>query len=657
MSNELNDKSSNYNKSEDGDSSAQTKKGDNTTDWHTGYIQGHTFSNKEVKFRLHNGRALFEGDIILADTPIGIEHLGHRKVKGVGIRGDMYRWSRGEIPYIIKSDIPNQNRITDAIRHWENNTPIRFIYRTDSNANYYPNYVSFDRYMPGPNESHEETFHCSAMVGMQGNGHQSVTVSDQCGVGDIIHEIGHAAGLWHEQSRNDRKNYVEVLIQNVETEPYDMTHNFDQHVTDGDDIGTYDYCSIMHYGAYFFSKNGQPTLRVLRRDLPCGNEDSLGQKNGLSSGDVNTITHLYAPYDPTVILNSADGRLELFMVNYSDKLIYHRKQGAPTSNSNGWDTPWAQIGLQTSIPSNTRPSINRTTLTGLLEVFWGANGNIWTAHQDTSNGSFSAIEYGLTYVYHFGNSVMGRDADGRLEVFFVSGDDPCQLYHFQQRSLSDPNMNLLNPLGGNWSPNRRPVVANNSDGRLDVFMIGLDSQLNHKWQTSTADSSQWSNDWVSIGKGPFIGDPVVSFNARNGLEVFAISRDGLLKHTWQMYFTPTSSQWSEWNTIPTSGGWLSNVRPTVAQNADGRIELCIVDNNGILWHISQTSPSDSSQWSAWDQLFGNRRFPTNAKPVLIRNADGRLEVFIVGSDEQIYHNWQILFGGKLQWNSTDGIQL
>ena len=58
-----------------------------------------------------------------------------------------------------------------------------------------------------------------------------------------------------------------------------------------------------------------------------------------------------------------------------------------------------------------------------------------------------------------------------------------------------------------------------------------------------------------------------------------------------------------------------------------------------------------------NKLFGGRIFPTNAKPVLTRNADGRLEVFIVGSDEQIYHNWQILFGGKLQWNSPDGIQL
>jgi hypothetical protein len=307
-----------------------------------------------------------------------------------------------------------------------------------------------------------------------------------------------------------------VLFKNVETEPYDMTHNFDQHVTDGDDIGTYDYCSIMHYGAYFFSKNREPTLRVLRTDLPCGSENSIGQKNGLSGGDINTITHLYSPYDPTVILNSTDGRLELFMVNYSDKLIYHKKQGAPTSNTNGWDTPWAKIGLETPIPSNSRPSISRTTA-GLLEVFWGATGNIWTAHQDqdTPNGRFYMSGFARPEVYHFGNSVMGRDADGRLGVFFVSGDDPCQLYHFQQRSLSNPDMNLLNPLGGNWSPNRRPVVANYSDGRLGVFMIGLDGKLYHKMQTSTTDSNQWLIDWVPIETGPFIGDPVVSLNARN----------------------------------------------------------------------------------------------------------------------------------------------
>ena len=160
-----NQKSSNVTES---DNESGKEKGTNSNEWYTGYIQGNTFTNKEVKYRLHNGRALFESDIILADTPTEIEHLRHKKVKGIGIKGDMYRWPRGEIPYIIQSDLPNRDRIIQAISHWEGNTTIRFILRTDSNAKYYPNYVSFNRYVLGPNEKPEEVFHCSASIGMAG---------------------------------------------------------------------------------------------------------------------------------------------------------------------------------------------------------------------------------------------------------------------------------------------------------------------------------------------------------------------------------------------------------------------------------------------------------------------------------------------------------
>ena len=49
----------------------------NDSVWRRGYIQGNTFSNKEIQYRIHNGRAIFEGDIIIAETPKEIEKLNH----------------------------------------------------------------------------------------------------------------------------------------------------------------------------------------------------------------------------------------------------------------------------------------------------------------------------------------------------------------------------------------------------------------------------------------------------------------------------------------------------------------------------------------------------------------------------------------------------
>ncbi len=48
--------------------------------WKVGYINGNTFRNKEVKYKLVNGMAIFEGDIILANSPEEIEKLNQSQV-------------------------------------------------------------------------------------------------------------------------------------------------------------------------------------------------------------------------------------------------------------------------------------------------------------------------------------------------------------------------------------------------------------------------------------------------------------------------------------------------------------------------------------------------------------------------------------------------
>lgn len=67
-------------------------------------------------------------------------------------------------------------------------------------------------------------------------------------VGTVAHEVGHAIGFKHEQSRPDRDSHVKVNEENVISS---KLHNFDKYPdTYLDDKGVpYDYTSNMHYGA------------------------------------------------------------------------------------------------------------------------------------------------------------------------------------------------------------------------------------------------------------------------------------------------------------------------------------------------------------------------------------------------------------------------
>jgi astacin len=180
-------------------------------------------------------------------------------------------WPRATVPYDIAEDLPSPERVSEAIAHWQEKTPIRFIERTPENRFLYPNWVTF---RPG--------YGCTSHVGCRG-GQQFVTLGMECKTGNVIHEIGHVVGLFHEQSREDRDNYIDIVFDNI---PEYYRHNFRQHIKDGDDFGLYDYGSIMHYSQNAFSVDGSDTI------IP-KNGAVIGQREGLSDGDIATVKAMY----------------------------------------------------------------------------------------------------------------------------------------------------------------------------------------------------------------------------------------------------------------------------------------------------------------------------------------------------------------------------
>jgi hypothetical protein len=144
------------------------------------------------------------------------------------------KWPGGIIPYTFAEGFPHAKAIEKAMNVWERKTALSFVEQTNE-----IDYVTFV-------ESYGTA--CSSPVGRQG-GQQFVKIVPGCDAASMIHELGHCAGLAHEQKRYDRDKHVIIFPKNIE--PGYSASNWEIPKSGGfEDFGAYDLRSIMHYAQF-----------------------------------------------------------------------------------------------------------------------------------------------------------------------------------------------------------------------------------------------------------------------------------------------------------------------------------------------------------------------------------------------------------------------
>jgi hypothetical protein len=213
----------------------------------------------------------------------------------------------------------------------------------------------------------------------------------------------------------------------------------------------------------------------------------------------------------------------------------------------------------------------------------------------------------------------------RLDVF-VLGTDRALYHKWWNGSAWGPSLTGYENMGGICSSS--PQVVSWGANRLDVFLTGTDSALYHKWWNGSA----WGPSLTGYERmgGTCVGDPrVVSWEA-NRLDAFVLGTDRALYHKWW-----NGSAWGPSLTGYERMGGIIIGQPEVVSWGANRLDIFVVGTDRALYHKWWNGSAWGPSLTGYERLGG----VCMSAPRAVAWGPNRLDVFVVGTDGALYHKW------------------
>jgi hypothetical protein len=241
---------------------------------------------------------------------------------------------------------------------------------------------------------------------------------------------------------------------------------------------------------------------------------------------------------------------------------------------------------------------------------------------------------------------VAQNKDGHLEIFVV-GSDGAVWHRWQVM----PNRNWSEwasfgqPDGVSFAVDRVPPiqVEQNEDGRLEVFLQGDDKNVWHIWQVIR--NANWIDHWTSLSRP-------LDVNASLGLGNSLVRNQGSELEIFVQGVGPTgfTEVWSIWQVVR-NGIWADSwtnlgVPPVLIRqcfpvlNANNVLEVLAVGFDGAIWHNVRAG-TPPTPWRGWSVMI-DRPSGVDLSEIeaLWQNQDGRLELVCSARNRDYWHTWQ-----------------